>query len=121
MHTNHDIRPFHRVALRASVDVVALVTSADLTRPTPCTGWNLADLLTHMTVQHNGFAAAARGRGADLSVWEPATVADAVAADPAGEYAAAAADVLDAFSADGVLEASLAMPELGYEAAFPGN
>lgn len=120
MHINTDVRPVHRIAVAASVDVVARVRSADLGRPTPCADWNLADLLTHMTVQHNGFAAAARGRGADLSVWDPATVADAVAADPARVYADAATDVLDAFTADGVLDAPFAMPEFGSDAVIPG-
>jgi uncharacterized protein (TIGR03086 family) len=48
------------------------------------------------------------------------TVADAVARDPAGTYALAAADVLEAFGADGVLDASFALPEFGSGAAFPG-
>lgn len=82
MHTNYDLRPLHRLAVTVSVDIVADVTRADLASPTPCAGWDLRDLLTHMTVQHNGFAAAARGSGADLAVWDPATVADAVRADP---------------------------------------
>jgi uncharacterized protein (TIGR03086 family) len=103
-----------------SVDVVNGVTFDDLDRPTPCAGWNLADLLTHMTVQHYGFAAAARGNGADLTVWEPTTVAAAVAADPAGAYAKAATEVLDAFSADGVLDATFALPEFGPDATVPG-
>ena len=104
----------------ASVDVVAAVTPDDLGRPTPCAGWNLADLLAHMTVQHRGFAAAARGGGADLSVWQPASVVDAVAADPASTYAAAAAEVVEAFTADGVLDATVTLPEFGPGAAFPG-
>jgi uncharacterized protein (TIGR03086 family) len=120
MQTIPDVRPFHRTAVLSSVDVVRAVTPYDLGRPTPCAGWNLADLLAHMTVQHQGFAAAARGRGADLAVWDRATVADAVAADPAGTYAAAAAEVLDAFAADGVLAATFALPELGTGATFPG-
>ncbi|MEO3758925.1 TIGR03086 family metal-binding protein [Mycobacterium sp. B14F4] len=120
MHINDDIRPFHRAAVTASVDVVSQVAIGDLGRPTPCAGWNLGDLLAHMTVQHNGFAAAARGNGADLSLWDPATVAAAVAADPAGAYAAAAADVLEAFGADGVLDVSFAMPEFGPGATVPG-
>jgi uncharacterized protein (TIGR03086 family) len=121
MHTNLDIRPHHRSAVGASVDVVKAVSLADLDRPTPCAGWNLADLLAHMTVQHYGFAAAARGGGADLAVWQPTTVAGAVAADPAGAYAAAAADVLEAFSADGVLNATFALPEFGPGATVPGD
>jgi uncharacterized protein (TIGR03086 family) len=121
MTTISDVRPLHRTAVLASVDVVSTVTPDDLDRPTPCAGWNLGDLLTHMTVQHRGFAAAARGNGADLAVWDAATVADAVALDPAGSYAAAAADVLEAFAADDVLTASFALPEFGSGAAFPGE
>jgi uncharacterized protein (TIGR03086 family) len=121
MHTNTDLRPLHRTAVETSVDVVNGVTLDDLDRPTPCAGWNLADLLAHMTVQHYGFAAAARGNGADLAVWEQATVADAVAADPAAAYAKAATEVLDAFSADGVLDATFALPEFGPDATFPGS
>jgi uncharacterized protein (TIGR03086 family) len=73
-----------------------------------------------MTVQHHGFAAAARGGGADKGEWDPAIVTDAVTADPAGVYAASAADVLDAFEADGVLDASFVLPEFGPGATFPG-
>jgi uncharacterized protein (TIGR03086 family) len=115
-----DIRPFHRTAILASVDLVATVSPSHLDLPTPCAAWDLGDLLAHMTVQHRGFAAAARGCGADLAVWQPATVADAVAADPAGTYAKAADNVIQAFAADDVLEATFALPELGTGTAFPG-
>ena len=119
MHINLDALPLHRAAVLASVDAVNAVSLDDLDRPTPCAGWNLATLLMHMTVQHRGFAAAARG-GTDLGVWEPATVADAVASDPVGTYAAAADDVLSAFEAEGVLETTFALPEFGPDATFPG-
>ena len=104
----------------ASIDVVAEVTRDDLGRPTPCAGWNLLDLLAHMTVQHHGFAAAARGGGDSTTIWASDRVADAVAADPGGTYAAAAADLLDAFAADGILDATIALPEFGPGATFPG-
>ncbi len=120
MHTNNDIRAGHRVAVLASVDLVATVTVDDLSKATPCAGWNLADLLTHMTVQHRGFAAAARGHGADEAVWQTGTIGEAVTSDPAGTYAAAAAAVIDAFVGDNVLEAPFVLPELGGDAAFPG-
>jgi len=74
-----------------------------------------------MTVQHRGSAPAAQGGGADPARWDIATVADAVAVDPAGTYAAAAADVLEAFADDGVLTGSFALPEFGPGAAFPGS
>lgn len=115
-----DLRPLHRTVVLQSIDVVDTVGTSDLDRPTPCAGWTVADLLAHMTVQHRGFAAAARGHGADQSAWEVTTVADAVRADPCGAYAAAAHDVLDAFAADGVMEATLALPEFGPDATFPG-
>lgn len=115
-----DLRPLHRIAVLRTVDVVDTVTASDLDRPTPCAEWTLADLVAHMTVQHHGFAAAARGNGADEAVWNVATVADAVRADPAGTYATAAHDVLDAFAADGIAEATFTLPEFGPEATFPG-
>jgi uncharacterized protein (TIGR03086 family) len=121
MQMNSDLRPMHRIAVLASIDVVSAVTVDDSSRLTPCAGWNLADLLTHMTVQHRGFAAAARGQGADPAIWQPATMADAVASDPAGTYSAAAADVLDAFAGADVLDAMFALPELGPGATFPGS
>jgi uncharacterized protein (TIGR03086 family) len=121
MLTNHDIRRFHRAAVLASVDVVDNVTAKDLRRATPCDGWNVSQLLAHMTVQHYGFAASARGAGADLARWDSATVTDAVAVDPAGTYAAAAADVLAAFTDDAVQDSSFALPEFGPGAAFPGS
>jgi uncharacterized protein (TIGR03086 family) len=120
MHMNEDLRPLHRRAVDASVDVVASVTVDDLAGPTPCSGWSLADLLAHMTVQHNGFAASARGNGADLEIWRPARVADVVATDPVGTYTAAATDLLDAFNAQGALDAVFALPEFGPDATVPG-
>ena len=120
MHIISDFRPFHRTAVLASVDLFSAVTPDDLRRPTPCAGWNLLDLLAHMTAQHHGFAAAARGEGDNPTVWASDCVADAVAADPRGTYAAAAAEVLDAFAADGVLEATFSLPEFGPGATFLG-
>jgi uncharacterized protein (TIGR03086 family) len=116
-----DVLPRHRTAVQASVDLVDGLTPGDLTKPTPCAGWTLADLLSHMTVQHRGFAAAARGRGGDVTVWDPATVADDVSADPAGVYRAAARDVLDAFAVGGVMDVTFALPEFGPQATFPGS
>jgi uncharacterized protein (TIGR03086 family) len=112
---------FHRIAVLTSVELVNTVQPADLTRPTPCEGWVLADLLSHMTVQHRGFAAAARGHGADPANWQVESVADTVRSDPARAYADAARDVLAAFSADGADDATFALPEFGDNAAFPGS
>ena len=82
----------HRTAVDASVQAVAGIRSTDLDRATPCAGWTLADLLAHMTAQHRGFAAAARGHGADADVWRAEPLAEAIADDPVGTYTAAARD-----------------------------
>src|SRR6266568_1980176 len=93
--TTTDMRELDAGAVLASVKVVSAVTAGDLGRPTPCAGWTLGDLLAHMTVQHDGFAAAAAGRGGDLTVWqagaptEDPAAEDPAAEDPAAEYAAA--------------------------------
>src|SRR4029077_9727638 len=83
----------------------------DLHRATPCEDWNLSQLLAHMTAHHRGFAAAARGDGANPAHCDTTAGADAVNTDPAGAYAAAAADVLEAFAEDDALTASFALPE----------
>ena len=114
-------RSIHRLAVQASIDVVAAVQATHLDLPTPCAGWTLTDLLTHMTAQHHGFAAAARGHGADPDAWHTAPFAAAIVADPAGTYAAAAHDVLQAFAAAGIDEMPFALPEFGADVILPGR
>jgi len=113
-------RELHHAVIQSTTDLVSTVRPDDLTLATPCAGWSLADLLTHMTAQHHGFAAAARGHGADLDRWRTEPLAAAVAIDPAGAYAAAARDVLDAFAAPGVEDVAFALPEFGADVTVPG-
>ncbi|MFB4316520.1 TIGR03086 family metal-binding protein [Actinomadura sp. 21ATH] len=107
-----NIIALNRRAVRQSIDTVSRVTPADLDRPTPCEGWTLRDLLAHMTAQHRGFAAAARGKGEDLAVWETRPGEEYPAA-----YREAAEDVLEAF-AKGEAEV-FALPELGAGVTVP--
>ncbi|HEY3906889.1 MAG TPA: TIGR03086 family metal-binding protein [Streptosporangiaceae bacterium] len=103
-------------AVRESVRVVARSKAADLSRPTPCAGWTLADLLTHMATQHYGFAAASTGDG-DLANWQPRPLGD----DPVAAYQAAADHVLAAFAADRVLDRQFPLPEIPRAPAFPAR
>ena len=111
-----DLKSADAIAVRGSATLVAQVTDADLGRPTPCAGWDLAMLLEHMTTQHRGFAAAAAGRGADPAVWQ-VTPGPAVVE----RYAAAAAEVITAFSAGDVLDRPFTLPEFGTDRPFPGR
>ncbi|MDI5961248.1 TIGR03086 family metal-binding protein [Streptantibioticus silvisoli] len=105
-----------RRAVEAGVQLVAAVTG-DLARPTPCAGWTLGRLLAHMAGQHRGFAAAARGGGADLAVWADLPVDG----DPAQGYAKAAAEALTAFAEPGAPERRWALPEVHPTFGFPGT
>ncbi len=116
MHTiTADLRPIHSVAVRATVELVARATPADLARPSPCAGWDLAVLLRHMTAQHHGFAAAAQGHGADLAFWTSAPVGP----DFAERYAEAATDVLKAFAEPDALDRPFHLPE--FRRTVPGR
>lgn len=69
--TAPDLRSLHRDALTVADSFVSRVTPADLHRPTPCAGWDLAALLAHMVGQHRGFAAAARDGNAGKTAYRP--------------------------------------------------
>lgn len=115
-HTDgHGIVDLDARVVEATVSLVKQAGLLDLDRPTPCAGWNLDDLLCHMTAQHYGWIAAAVGHGADLSVWQPGPPV----ADPIGEYAEASRRVLEAFGADGVLEREFALAEISPVLRFP--
>ncbi|MCX5199406.1 TIGR03086 family metal-binding protein [Streptomyces sp. NBC_00249] len=109
------IKAFNARAVRESIAVVRRVNVEDLTRPTPCSAWNLGELLAHMTAQHRGFAAAARADGGDLTHWK----AEVPGSEAVGRYLAAAEEVLAAFAEVSSEEQEFALPEFGAGAAFP--
>jgi uncharacterized protein (TIGR03086 family) len=111
----HGIVDLDARVVEATVSLVKQAGLLDLDRPTPCAGWNLDDLIGHMTAQHYGWIAAAAGHGADLSVWQPGQPV----ADPIGEYAEASRRVTEAFGADGVLEREFALAEISVVLRFP--
>jgi len=57
-----DTRPIDLApAARLLAALVTATGDGDLARPTPCTGWSVADLLDHLAVVAAGFTALARG------------------------------------------------------------
>ncbi|MEU0025936.1 TIGR03086 family metal-binding protein [Streptomyces sp. NPDC006335] len=107
-----DVVELDRIAVEEASRLVELARGADdrdWTRDTPCAGWDLRRLVAHMTAQHHGFAAAARGDGGELGHWrEPRELGD-----PAAAHRAAADAVLAAFAEPGVTEREFVLPELG--------
>ncbi|MDN3243478.1 TIGR03086 family metal-binding protein [Glycomyces tritici] len=95
-----DLLSFHRRTMTIAAAIVEQVRDDQLHSETPCAGWDLSQLLAHMTGQNHGFASAARGEAFD-----PATWADRpVSAAPGDTFAASAAEVVDAFASEGALE-----------------
>jgi uncharacterized protein (TIGR03086 family) len=119
-------------AVRASVVLVGKIGEADLGKPTPCAEWTVADLVAHMTIQHEGFAAAAAGEGGDLARWQgkrtpagpaselltPALEAAEVAEALVAEYAVAADGVIEAFAVDGIGSRRFELPEISTAVTF---
>jgi uncharacterized protein (TIGR03086 family) len=105
-----------RDAVTVSMGIVERAGRSDLTRPTPCTGWTLADLLDHMTTQHRGFAASARGNVDDVSVWSVVSSPDPVAA-----HLDSAADVMEAFAAVDPDAGMFWLPEVLDGGPFPAS
>jgi uncharacterized protein (TIGR03086 family) len=114
-----DLREADAAAVRHTVRLVAPVTEDDLGRPTPCAGWDLGALLTHMTVQHRGFAAAAEGRGADPEAWR--MPGDRRPPDLVREHAAAAEAVIAAFAPADVPDRPFTLPEFSDPGPYPGR
>jgi uncharacterized protein (TIGR03086 family) len=111
------VRDLDRAAVLAAAGVGCRVRPADLGRATPCGDWTVADLLNHLSIQHRGFAAAARGEGGDLAIWAPRPPA----ADPVADFLAATAEVLTAFAADEVKTVPFRLPEISTALEFPAT
>ena len=104
-----DVVELDRIAVREAARVVDLAREGDWARDTPCAGWDLRRLVAHMTGQHHGFAAAARGEGGETRFWRER----AEDGDPARAHRRAADAVLTAFAQTGAVEREFVLPELG--------
>jgi len=74
--------------------LVERAARGELDLSTPCDGWNLADLLSHMIGQNNGFATAVATGEAEAAAYVGPEV---TAANAGGEWDASAAALRDAF------------------------
>ncbi|MEV0231853.1 TIGR03086 family metal-binding protein [Nonomuraea sp. NPDC050786] len=108
-----DLRDLHRCALDLAGRAIAQVAAADLDRPTPCTEWNLGDLLRHMVVENHGFAAAA-----DPPAQRSVRDGGDLGGDPFGAFHDSAAAVTKAFAAPDFYDRQVEIGEFG---VFPGR
>lgn len=80
--------------MRQSTEIVSLIKDEQWESPTPCTEWDLRQLVEHMILDNRGFTAAARGDVSDRSVWSDRSFGP----DLRVEYARSAGDVMTAFA-----------------------
>ncbi|MGK3204026.1 TIGR03086 family metal-binding protein [Amycolatopsis sp. MEPSY49] len=107
-----DLRELDRRTLLVLDKIVAAAKPEDLSRPTPCVGWTLGDLLRHQVSENHAFATAAReGEAPD---WDAGDLGD----DAVAAYRASVDDFLKAFADDAVLERQLTINHFG---TFPGT
>lgn len=111
------LRRLDALAVRISLDLAHRITPEDFVRPTPCAAWTLGELLAHLTAQHLGFAAAARGRGGEPDRWAVGPVTD----DLPKRHEAAAAEALAAFAELAGPEPLFALPEFSSPLPFPAG
>ncbi len=101
--------------MRQSAEIVDLVRDDQWGLPTPCSRWNLRQLVEHMILENRGFAAAADGERVDRTVWDDLTFDDDLRAD----YRRSVDRVVAAFGADGVLDRGFWLPKISHATLFP--
>jgi uncharacterized protein (TIGR03086 family) len=93
--------------LRQLLDVVqtavAAVREDQWTAPTPCSEWNVRDLVNHIVRGNRLFALAVRGE-------PPPEPGDALGADPMAAYRAAASELLEAFGQPEAMQRMISVP-----------
>jgi uncharacterized protein (TIGR03086 family) len=88
--------------------MVASLRPDELSKPTPCTEWNVRQLVEHMTGVNWAFAGAAGGQRPEGA--GHGTGSASSGEDVAGAYAASARAALAAWRAPGTLERTLTLP-----------
>lgn len=93
--------------LDATERLVAGVRDEQWSDPTPCSEWNIRDLLDHLVGGNVSFARRVRG---DASSPEEARPADPLGDDPLAAYRAAAEELVAACRLPGALERTITAP-----------
>ena len=84
------------------------VTADQHADATPCSAWNVRELMAHIVGGNQLFAASALGTGSPDP--NAAPEADILGADPAATYRAAASAVIEAFATPGAYERMVSVP-----------
>jgi uncharacterized protein (TIGR03086 family) len=105
--TGNNVAAWHRAALDATREVVAGITDDQWDLPTPCAGWDVRALLTHVVA--GNWWAARLAAGATIAEVGDAYDGDVLSPSPLGEYHESAIAAARAFEAPGALDAPCAV------------
>ncbi|GAA1597672.1 TIGR03086 family metal-binding protein [Kribbella sancticallisti] len=108
-----DPRALDRAATALCLDAVAAVRPDQLDLPTPCSEWNLGELVAHLVAENRGFAANSAGV-VDRTAWRPGPPDEITLA----KFPASVARVGAAFAGYDVLDRPVEVREFG---VFPGR
>ena len=97
-------------ALELTGRLVAGVKPDQWELPTPCTEWNVRQLVDHLVLGQQLVARALRGEPFEQAVAAVRSVDDRLGDDAAAAYDASAREVIEAFTAPGVLERLVRVP-----------
>lgn len=112
-----DLRSLHARALELATSVIERISPDDLSRPTPCAGWDLAALLAHMVGQNHGFADAVSSTDdVALSAFEARPVGDR----PGEAWSASTRRLADSFARADLVRPVL-LAEISTEQRFPAG
>jgi uncharacterized protein (TIGR03086 family) len=96
--------------LDATEQLIAAVRAEQWAAPTPCTEWNVRDLVNHLVAGNRMFAGILRGDAATPADIPRLQAVDVLGDEPVAAYRDAADAVLAAFSQPGVLEKVFTVP-----------
>jgi len=102
-----DLPTEHQRALAATRVVVAGIGDDQWSLPTPCSEWNVRELVNHIVT--GNFWAAELGSGKTIAEVGDRLDGDTVGTDPAASYRASAEAAADAFNAPGAMDAPCAV------------
>ncbi|MCW2884766.1 MAG: hypothetical protein JWL58_1628 [Streptosporangiaceae bacterium] len=96
--------------LDATEQLIAAVRAEQWAAPTPCTEWNVRDLVNHLVAGNRMFAGILHGDAATPADIPRLQAVDVLGDEPVAAYRDAADAVLTAFSQPGVLEKVFTVP-----------
>jgi len=91
-------------ALSMGTTLLKNISAKQWSAPTPCTDWNVRQLLTHVVGMNMVFTALLSGQQ------PPSRDSEVLGADPAAAYERSARELVEAFSVPGVLEREFKTP-----------